>query len=129
MGKDGCVAVARCVKDEMEERLYGRRMDLFGGFELVFFDTTSLCFTGEGDELGERGVSKDHRNDCKQVALGIVVDGEGTPVCSQVWPGNTADVSALHAVADGLKERFSIRRVCVVADKGTISKDNVATLR
>ena len=128
VGKDGCVAVARCVKDEIEERLYGRRMDLFSGLELVFFDTTSLYFTGEGGELGERGISKDHRNDCKQVVLGVVVDGEGTPVCSQVWPGNTADVSALRAVADRLKERFNIRRVCVVADKGMISKANVVAL-
>ena len=128
VGQDGRVAVARCVKDEMEERLYGHRADLFSGLELVFFDATPLYFTGEGCALGERGVSKDHRNDCKQVVLGVVVDGEGTPVCSQVWPGNTADVSALRAVVQRLEECFNIRRVCGVADKGMISKANVAAL-
>ena len=128
VGKDGCVAVARCVKDEIEEKLYRRRADLFSGLELVFFDTTSLYFTGQGGEMGDYGISKDHRSDCKQVVLGVVVDGEGTPVCSQVWPGNTADVSVLRAVARRLAERFNIRRVCVVADKGMISKDNVTEL-
>jgi transposase len=85
-------------------------------------DTTSLSFYGEGGEtLGEHGYSKDFRPDLKQMILGLVVDGDGRPICTEMWPGNTADVTTLLPVVDRLRERFSIGRVCVVADRGMIS--------
>ena len=60
---------ARRIKDRIEEELFDRRRDLFTALDLVFFDTTSLYFTGEGGEsLGRYDKSKDHRNDCKQMA-------------------------------------------------------------
>ena len=63
-------------------------------------DTTSLSFAGAGGEtLGRRGHSKDHRPDLMQMILGVVVDAEGTPVCSEMWPGNTADVRVLVPVS------------------------------
>ena len=114
-----------CVKDVMEEELFARRADLFSGLDLVFFDTTSLYFTGQGGTVGQRGISKDHRPHCKQVVLGVVVDAEGTPVCSHMWPGNTTDVTTLKAVAHRLRNRFGIRRVCLVADRGMISEANI----
>jgi transposase len=56
-------------------------------------DTTSLSFYGEGGEtLGEHGYSKDYRPDLK---LGLVVDGSGSPICTETWPGNTDDVTTL----------------------------------
>ena len=89
----------------------------------MFFDTTSVFFTGEGGEqLGARGFSKDHRPECKQLVLGMVLDRDGRPVCSEVWPGNTNDVSTLARVARRLEERFGMLRVCVVADAGMISR-------
>jgi transposase len=78
-------------------------------------DTTSLPFYGEGGEtLGEHGYSKDYRPDLKQMILGLVVGGSGTPIYLEMWSGNTADVTAL-PVIDRLRERFGIGRVCVVA--------------
>ena len=66
----------RRVKDIIEEELFARRRDRFSAFDLVFFDTTSLFFTGNGgDTLGQYGKSKDHRSDCKQMVLGMVIDG------------------------------------------------------
>ena len=63
----------RRVKDLIEEELFVRRRDLFSALDLVFFDTTSLFFTGNGgDTLGQYGKSKDHRSDCKQMVLGMV---------------------------------------------------------
>ena len=114
----------RCVKDRvLEEQLFARRRTLFSQQALVFFDTTSVFFTGEGGEhLGERGFSKDHRPDCKQVVLGMVLDRDGHPVCSETWPGNTNDVTTLARVARRLEERFGMLRVCVVADAGMISR-------
>ena len=86
----------RRTKDLIEEELFARRRDLFTALDLVFFDTTSLFFTGNGgDTLGQYGKSKDHRSDCKQMVLGMVLDGDGIPVCSEMWPGNTTDVTTL----------------------------------
>src|SRR5215472_2214868 len=60
--------------------------------------------------------------------LGLVVDGDGRPICTEMWPGNTADVTTLLPVVDRLRERFSIGRVCVVADRGMISAATIAGL-
>jgi hypothetical protein len=66
---------------------------------LCDFGTASLWFCGEGGEtLGEHGYSKDYRPDLKQMILGLVVDGSGTPICTEMWPGNTADVTAMSVV-------------------------------
>ncbi len=119
----------RCVKDQVEEALYRRHQDLFSGLELVFFDTTSIYFEGEGGEtLGQRGHSKDHRPDLKQMVVGMILDGEGNPVCCEMWPGNTTDVTTLTPVVDRLKKRFGIVRVCVVADRGMISQKTLEAL-
>src|SRR5215211_7658433 len=119
----------RTVKDLIEERLFERRRDLFSELSVVFMDTTSLSFAGVGGEtLGERGYSKDHRPDLLQMIVGVVIDAAGRPVCSEMWPGNTADVSVLVPVIDRLRGRFAIGRVCVVADRGMISAPTIAAL-
>jgi hypothetical protein len=113
----------RCLKDVIEERLFAHRRDL------VFMDTTSLYFEGAGGQtLGEHGYSKDHRPDLRQMILAVLLDGDGRPVCSEMWPGNTADVTTLIPVIDRLRRRFAIARVCVVADRGMISAETVAEL-
>jgi Transposase DDE domain len=119
----------RTVKDLVEEGLFARRRDLFSELSVVFMDTTSLSFAGAGGEtLGRRGHSKDHRPDLMQMILGVVVDAEGTPVCSEMWPGNTADVRVLVPVIDRLRSRFAIGRVCIVADRGMLSAATIAAL-
>ncbi|HET9764524.1 MAG TPA: IS1634 family transposase [Casimicrobiaceae bacterium] len=119
----------RTVKDRIEEQLFAARRDLFSELSVVFMDTTSLSFTGAGGEtLGERGYSKDHRPDLMQMIVGVVIDADGRPVCSEMWPGNTADVGVLIPVIDRLRTRFGIGRVCVVADRGMISAATIAAL-
>ena len=119
----------RCTKDLVEERLFGHRRDLFSRLDLVFMDTTSLYFEGAGGQtLGRRGHSKDHRPDLCQMILAVLIDGDGRPVCSEMWPGNTADVTTLIPVIDRLRRRFAIGRICVVADRGMISAETVAAL-
>src|ERR1700730_7172631 len=113
--------VPRCTKDVIEEQLFARRRDLFSELNIVFFDTTSLYFEGAGgDTLGQYGHSKDHRPDLHQMVVGAVLDGEGRPICCELWPGNTADVTTLLAVVDRLRQRFHIRQACIVADRGMI---------
>ena len=62
------------------------------------------------------------------MVLGVVIDADGRPVCTEIWPGNTADVSALLPIVDRLKTRFAIGRVCIVADRGMISGPTIAAL-
>jgi hypothetical protein len=117
----------RCTKDLVEERLLAHRRDLFSRLDLVFMDTTSLSFEGAGGQaLGRHGHSKDHRPDLPQMILAVLIDGDGRPVCSEMWPGNTADVTTLIPVIDRLRKRFAIGRICVVADRGMISAQTVA---
>ena len=127
--QDGATPFApRTNKDRIEEALFARRRDLFSDLEIVFFDTTSIYFEGEGGEtLGQRGHSKDHRPDLKkQMVVGMVLDRNGNPVCSELWPGNTADVKSLAPIVDRLQSRFGIGSVCIVADRGMISAESLA---
>jgi Transposase DDE domain len=126
---DSGALAPRCIKDEIEERLFARRRDLFSDLSLVFMDTTSLSFCGAGGEsLGAHGYSKDHRPDLKQMILAVVIDGDGRPLCTEMLPGNTADATVLVPIVDRLRERFQIGRVCVVADRGMISAATIAAL-
>jgi hypothetical protein len=119
----------RTKKDEIEEALFAARRDLFSSLDLVFFDTTSLYFEGEGGErLGRFGKSKDHRPDRKQMVVGGLLDREGRPIASEIWPGNTADVRTLLPVVDRLRSRFALEELCIVADRGMISRETVAAL-
>src|SRR5580704_18070783 len=119
----------RCVKDVVEERLFAHRRDLLTRLDLVFMDTTSLYFEGAGGQtLGQHGYSKDHRPDLRQMILAVLIDGDGRPVCSEMWPGNTADVTTVIPVIAVLVQRFDIARVCVVADRGMISAETMAEL-
>ena len=119
----------RCVKDVLEEMLFAGRRTLFSGLDMVFFDTTSLYFEGEGGEtIGAHGLSKDKRPDLKQMVVGAVLDQEGNPVCSEMWPGNTTDVRTLVPVVGRLKREFGVEKMCAVADRGMISAETIATL-
>lgn len=119
----------RTTKDLVEERLFALRNNLFSELSLVFLDTTSLYFEGQGGEtLGQYGHSKDHRPDLKQVVLAVVIDSNGRPICSELWPGNTTDVTTLLPVIERLKTRFLIARIGVVADRGMLSAATVGEL-
>lgn len=117
------------VKDEVEEALFAQWRDLFTELSLAFFDTTSIYFEGRGGEsLGQYGHSKDHRPDLRQMVVGAVLTGEGRPVCCELWPGNQADSTALLPAVDRLRQRFGLRRVCWVADRGMISEATISGL-
>ena len=119
----------RTTKDLVEERLFALRNNLFSELSLVFLDTTSLYFEGAGGQaLGQYGHSKDHRPDLKQVVLAVVIDSSGRPICSELWPGNTTDVTTLLPVIERLKTRFLIARIGIVADRGMISAATLGDL-
>ena len=126
--QDGATPFApRTNKDLTEEALLARSRDLFSDLDIVFFNTTSIYFEGAGGEtIGRRGHSKDHRPDLKQMVVGMVLDRNGDPICSELWPGNTADVKSLVPIVERLKSRFGIGSVCIVADRGMISAATLA---
>lgn len=120
--KDRTLFSPRCIKDLIEEGIFFENRDLFTGLDLVFFDTTSVYFEGEGGKtLGQKGHSKDHRPDANQMVIGTLIDDNGRPVCCEIWPGNTADVKTLIPVTDRIRNRFNVGRFCIVSDRGMIS--------
>lgn len=127
--KDKTPFTPRCTKDVIEEDLFHLRRDLFSGLDMVFFDTTSLYFEGEGgDTIGQLGHTKDHRPDLKQMVVGAILDNHGYPICCEMWPGNTADVKTLVPVIKRLRSRFNVGQVCIVSDRGMISNETMAYL-
>lgn len=119
----------RTTKDRIEELLFARRRDLFSSLSVMFFDTTSIYFEGEGGEsIGQRGHSKDHRPDLKQLVVGAALDEEGRPVACELLPGNATDVKLLIPVIKGIQSRFETASFCVVADRGMISKNTIEVL-
>ena len=127
--KDKTPFTPRCTKDVIEEDLFHLRRDRFSGLDMVFFDTTSLYFEGEGgDTLGQLGHTKDHRPDLKQMVVGAILDNHGYPICCEMWPGNTADVKTLVPVIKRLRSRFNVGQVCIVSDRGMISNETMAFL-
>jgi transposase len=119
----------RCTKDAIEEAMFAHNRNLFSSLDLVFLDTTSIYFEGEGgEELGKRGFSKDNRPDLNQMVVGVVLDNNGTPLCCEMWPGNTADVKTTIPVMERIRNRFNAERFCIVADRGMISRQTLDIL-
>jgi len=119
----------RCNKDLIEESLFEQTRDLFTGLDLVFFDTTSIYFEGEGGKtIGRNGHTKDFRPDLHQMVVGALLDSNGRPICCEMWPGNTTDVTTLLPVVARLQSRFTIKSFCIVADRGMISADTMKKL-
>jgi hypothetical protein len=118
------------VRARLERDLFFRDRDLFSqSLDLVFIDTTSTyVYADVPTPLKRWGYSRDRRGDLLQVVLCVVVDGQGWPIAWEILPGNTADKVALHHVVEILRERFDIRRVVVVADRGMIAKETIQFL-
>jgi transposase len=107
------------VRDDLEKSPFMRDRDLFSqALDLVFIDTTStFIYRTEETELRRRGYSRDRMPDCPQLVICLVVDKHGWPIAWDLLPGNTADTVAFVAMIKELRERLSIRRVVVVADR------------
>jgi len=118
------------VREELERALFLRDRDLFSQeLDLVFLDTTSVyIYRATETALRKRGYSRDRRPDLPQVVLGVAVDRKGWPVSWEIFPGHTADPAALEAMVGKLRERFRIRRVIVVADRGMMGKESLKLL-
>jgi hypothetical protein len=121
-------------KELTEAELYAALCDLTNlDLKLVCYDLTSTYFEGSrqpSDRFPSKafGYSRDHRGDRPQVVVGLLCTGDGMPIAHHVFAGDTGDVTTLPGVLEDLQARFGVGRICVVADRGLISEDNVETV-
>jgi len=112
----------------LKERL-GTLFDL--QYDLLLYDVTSTYFEGEakGNPQARRGYSRDHRPDCKQVCIGLVVSKDGMPLGYEVFAGNRTDVRSLKEIVEKMEGRYGKARRIWVLDRGMISEENIAFLK
>lgn len=117
-------------KEAIEKHLVKRLGELFKlDYDLLLYDVTSTYFEGVADpEMAKRGYSRDHRPDCVQVNIALVVTREGMPLGYEIFSGNTNDVSTVPQIVEGIESRFGkVNRVWVM-DRGMTSAENIAWL-
>jgi len=97
---------------------------------LLLYDVTSTYLEGRCCELAKRGYSRDHRRDRPQLVVGLMCAADGCPIAVEVFEGNTADPSTLSAQIDKVKQKFKLRRVVMVGDRGMLTSARIdETLR
>jgi transposase len=119
-------------KEALETFLKNRLGELFGiEYDLLLYDVTSTYFEGQadGNPLAQRGYSRDHRPDCKQVCIGLVVSKCGMPLGYQVFAGNRVDVTTLQEIVLTMERRYGRADRIWVGDRGMVSADNIAFLK
>jgi len=118
-------------KEAIETHLKERFTTLFDtGYELLLYDVTSTYFEGEAERnpQARRGHSRDHRRDCKQVCIGLVVTREGLPVAYDVFEGNRHDSKTLQEVVETMERRHGRADRIWVLDRGMVSEENIEFL-
>jgi len=119
-------------KGALEQHLAARWKDLFGAsFEVLLYDLTSTYFEGQAAGLPQarRGYSRDHRPDCKQLLLALIVSVEGLPLTYEIFPGNLLDRGTLSQVLDAVESKYGQARRVWVFDRGVVSEPNLELLR
>lgn len=137
---DRAVTKDRCYRTldqllQAQEQIENDLKDRFGtlfqlDYDLLLYDLTSTYFEGlaEENDLAKRGYSRDHRSDCQQVILALVVTREGFPLAHYTLRGNTKDVQTVKRVVSAIEQRFGKSNRVWVMDRGMISEETVAFL-
>lgn len=137
-GKINDTRLYRCLdrllphKGKLEQHLRQRYGELFSAeFDVLLYDLTSSYVEGaaERNPMMQRGYSRDHRPDCKQFVIALVVNSEGFPLSYETFNGNRADVTSLEAVVRMVERKYGKARRVWVFDRGIISEDNLRMLR
>lgn len=119
-------------KAALERHLADKWKDLFGtSFDVLLYDLTSTYFEGGAEEVDQaaRGYSRDHRPDCPQLVIAMVVTPEAFPLSYEVFDGNRADVTTLEALLDQVEVKHGRARRVWIFDRGLVSEANLQRLR
>ena len=119
-------------KEAIEKHLKERLGELFKiEYDLLLYDVTSTYFEGmaAGNALAQRGYSRDHRPDCKQVCIALVVTKEGMPLGYEVFAGNRSDVTTLKEIVETMEGRYGTAQRIWVVDRGMVSEANMEYLQ
>ena len=119
-------------KVELEKHLKERLGELFDlEYDLLLYDVTSTYLEGQGDRnpQAKRGYSRDHRPDCKQVCIALVVSRDGLPLGYEVFAGNRTDVTTVEEIVEKIEDRYGSAGRIWVMDRGMVSEDNLEFLR
>jgi transposase len=117
-------------KEALEKHLVKRLGELFElDYDLLLYDVSSTYFEGLADPvIAKRGYSRDHRPDCVQINIALVVSREGMPLGYEIFAGNTTDVTTVQQIVESMEDRFGkVNRVWVM-DRGMVSAENIAWL-
>ena len=119
-------------KDALEGHLKRKWGELFqADFDVLLYDLTSTYFEGLMEEVpqAKRGYSRDHRTDCKQLVIALIVTPEGFPLSYEVFDGNTRDVESLEKMLNQVEAKYGKAKRTWVFDRGVVSEENLAKLR
>jgi transposase len=119
-------------KDALQVHLKNRLGELFDlDYDLLLYDVTSTYFEGQanGNPQAQRGYSRDHRPDCKQVCIGLVVSRCGMPLGYEVFVGNRSDVTTFPEIIETMEARYGKAQRIWIVDRGMVSQDNVKFLQ
>jgi transposase len=117
-------------KEAIEQHLVKRFGELFDlDYDLLLYDVTSTYFEGQADpSIAQRGYSRDHRPDCVQVNIALVVTRDGMPLGYEIFPGNTVDVTTVEEIVSAMERRFGKAKRVWVMDRGMVSAENIGWL-
>ena len=119
-------------KTKLEQHLKQRYGELFAAdFDVLLYDLTSTYVEGAAEQnpMLRRGYSRDHRPDCQQLVLGLIVNVEGLPLSYEVFSGNRADVSTLEVMMRVVERKYGKARRIWVFDRGIVSEANLEAIR
>src|SRR6266581_2968737 len=137
-GKINDTRLYRCLdrmlphKSKLEQHLKQRYGELFGTeFDVLLYDLTSTYVEGaaEKNPMMSRGYSRDHRPDCEQMVIALIVNQEGFPFSYETFDGNRADVSTMESILRMVERKYGKARRIWVMDRGLVSEENLAAIR
>jgi len=137
-GKINDTRLYRCLdrilphKTKLERHLKDRYGALFGAeFDVLLYDLTSTYVEGaaENNLMMRRGYSRDHRPDCEQMVIALIVNSEGFPFSYETFNGNRADVSTMETILRMVERKYGKARRIWVFDRGIVSEENLAAIR
>jgi len=137
-GKINDTRLYRCLdrilphKTKLEGHLKNRYGELFGAeFDVLLYDLTSTYVEGaaEKNPMVRRGYSRDHRPDCEQLVIALIVNNEGFPFSYETFDGNRTDVSTMETILRMVERKYGKARRIWVFDRGIVSEENLAAIR